>query len=194
MAARLRPYLETSGHAADVGRMRCQSVSTCEHVSNRNLSSLYRGSPQLSQMCRRDERCKRRSNQTRIKSKTIGSFDHTIDAAKILYNLFAQPCRFGLRRHRSTCGLIMNSVLGAESDGPVVGCETPKSLVSSLLKNNPIANRSEHLRHQPSAQKRKRRTENNPAADIDMLVGVFVGFRNVQLTAFQVVKPAFAAH
>jgi len=70
----------------------------------------------------------------------------------------------------------------------------PKPLVSSLLQKNPIANRCKYLRHQPRAQQRKGRTENHPAAGIDMLVGILVGFRDVQFTAFQVVKPAFAAH
>jgi hypothetical protein len=66
--------------------------------------------------------------------------------------------------------------------------------VSSLLQKNPIANWCKYLWHQPGAQQRKRRTENDPAAGIDMLVGILVGFRNVQLTAFRVVKPALAAH
>jgi hypothetical protein len=88
----------------------------------------------------------------------------------------------------------MTSIFGTESDSPVAGCETTKPLVSSLVQKNAIANRGDHLRHQPGSQQRKRWTKDNPTAGVDVLVGVFVGFCNMQLMGVQVVEPSFAGH
>jgi hypothetical protein len=118
--------------------------------------------------------------KTRIKSKTIGHFDHAIHAAKVLENIFGKVVGFGLRRHRNACGLIMTGKFATESDCPVVGCKTPKTLVSSLLQKNPIGNRCEYLRHDPGSQERERWTKNNPTAGVDVVVSVFVGFCNMQ--------------
>jgi hypothetical protein len=76
--------------------------------------------------------------KTRIKSETIGNFDYAVHAAKVLENVFGKVCGFCPRRDRNACRLIMTSIFGTESDGPVVGCETTKPLVSSLLQKNPI--------------------------------------------------------
>ena len=130
----------------------------------------------------------------RIKSKTVGNFDYAVDAAEILENVFGKVSGFGLCWHRSACRLIMTSKFATERDGPVVGCETPKPLVGGLLQKNPIANRCEYLRHNPGSQERKRRTKNYPTAGVDVLVGVFVDFCNMQFMAFQVEEPPFAGH